>query len=256
VLTSWPRRDARADWLAVGAALSVVVTAAAVTPPTRAITHETNAAIAGIAFLAFLTFCLFAIVDLLDRWWRIDQEWSRKLAHVGTGLIALLAPVLFQTPWPMLVLTASFAGLLLVARQVGILVPLHPRGRRGEGDLVYAAALYGAFALADDAIGFQTAVLILALADPAAALAGRTFGRRHFHAFATTRSLEGSLVFVAVAFVVAVALFGFAGLPLGAVLIRATGLAAATSVVEAVSPAGLDNLTIPLMAIFVLRLLE
>lgn len=254
MLSSWPRRAARADWLAVGSALAVVVTVALMTPASRAITRETDAAIAGIAFLSFLTFCLFAIVELLDRSWRVDREWTRKLAHVGAGLIALLAPLLFHTPWPMLVLTASFAGLLLASRRIGILVPLHPRGRRGEGDIVYAAGIYAAFALADDTIGFQTAVLILALADPAAALAGRAFGRRRFRAVGTTRSLEGSLAFAAVAFVIAVALFGLAGLSLGAVLIRAIGLAAATSAVEAASPAGLDNVTIPLMATLVLRL--
>ena len=255
MLSGWPRREVLADQVAVGAALAVVATAVVATSPSRAIAHETGAAIPGMAILAFLTLCLFATVEMLDRWWRVDREWTRKLAHVGAGLIALLAPLLFLTPWPMLILTASFAGLLLASRRIGILAPLHPRGRRGEGDLVYAAGLYAAFALANDTRSFQIAVLILALADPAAALAGQAFGRRRFRAFATTRSLEGSLAFAAVAVVIAVALLGSAGLPLGAVLVRAIVLAAATALVEAMSPAGLDNLTIPLVAILVLQLL-
>jgi dolichol kinase len=255
VLSTSPRWDALADRLALGAALAVVATAAVATPPSRAIVAETSAAIPGMAILAFLTLCLFAIVELLDRWWRVDREWTRKLAHVGAGGIALLAPVLFRTPWPMLILTVSFAGLLLASRRIGILAPLHPSGRRGEGDLVYAAGLYAAFALANDTRGFQIAVLILALADPAAALAGRAFGRRHFRAFATTRSLEGSLAFAAVAVVIVFALQASAGLPLGVVLVRAIVLAAATTFVEAMSPAGLDNLAIPLVAILVLQLL-
>lgn len=254
MLSRWPRWEARADQLAVGAALAVVATAAVATPPSRAIAHESGPALLGIAILALLTLCLFAIVELLDRWWRVDREWTRKVAHVGAGLIALLAPLFFVTPWPMLILTVSFAGLLLVSRRLGVLAPLHPQGRRGEGDLVYAAGLYAAFALADDTRGFQIAVLILALADPVAALAGRTVGHRRFRAFATTRSLEGSLAFAVVALVIVLALLGSAGLPLSAVLLRASVLAAATTLVEATSPAGLDNLTIPLAAILVLRL--
>jgi phytol kinase len=255
VLSGWPQWQARSDQLAVGAALAVVAAAAAATPSTRAIAHETGWAIPGIAILAFHALCLFAIVEMLDRWWHVDREWTRKLAHVGAGFIALLAPLFFSTPWPMLILTASFAGLLLLSRRIGVLAPLHPRGRRGEGDLVYAAGLYAAFALAQDTHAFQIAVLILALADPAAALAGRTFGRRRFRAFATTRSLEGSLAFAAVAAVIALALLAAAGLSLGAALVGAFVLAAATTLVEALSPAGLDNVTIPLAAILLLRLL-
>jgi dolichol kinase len=254
VLNSW-RPDAVADRIAVGAALAIVAVAAAATPASRGIAQETATAVVGMAILAFLTLCLFAIVEVLDRWWQVDREWTRKLAHVGAGLLALLAPLFFTTPWPMLVLTASFAGLLLASRRIGVLAPLHPRGRRGEGDLVYAAGLYAAFALAPDTLAFQIAVLILALADPAAALAGRTFGHRHFRAFATTRSLEGSLAFGLVAFVAAVALLASAGLPLGAVVARAIVLAATTALIEAISPAGIDNLTIPLAAILVVQLL-
>lgn len=256
MLTGWTRADARADHVAIGASLTVVATAALATGPGRAIALETGAAIPGMAILAFLTLCLFAVVEVLDRRWQVDREWTRKLAHVGAGLIALLAPVFFRTPWPMLMLTALFAALLLASRRIGVLAPLHPRGRPGEGDLVYAAGLYATFALASDARGFQIAVLILALADPAAALAGRAFGRRRFRALATTRSLEGSLAFAAVAMFITVALLASAGLPFGETLVRAVALTVATALVEAMSPAGLDNLTIPLVAILVLRLLE
>lgn len=249
------RWDGAADRVAVAAALAVVAIAAARTSPGGAILDEAGAAIPGMAILAFLTLCLFAIVELVDRWWRVDREWTRKLAHVGAGLIALLAPLFFRTPWPMLLLTASFAGLLLASRRLGVLAPLHPSGRRGEGDLVYAAGLYAAFAFADGPRTFAIAVLILALADPAAALGGRAFGRRQFRALGTTRSLEGSLVFGAVASVIVVAVLTAAGLPLGVIVMRAAVLASATAVAEALSPAGLDNLSIPLVAIFVLRLM-
>ncbi len=251
MLSALARRDVLADRTALAGCALAVLGAALATSPSRALARETEGAIAGMALLAFLVLCLFSIVELLDRWSKLELEWTRKVAHVGVGLIALLAPALFRTPWPMLVLTASFAIVLLASRRIGVLEPLHPRGRRGAGDLTYAAGVYVAFALADDAASFQLAVLVLALADPAAALIGRAAGRRRFHMLGTSRTFEGTLAFVLVALVVGGVFAAVAGLAPAMIV----ALALVTAAAEAVSPPGLDNLTIPLAAVFVLRLL-
>lgn len=250
MLSALARRDVLADRSALAGCALAVLGAALATSPSRALARETDGAIGGMALLAFLVLCLFTLVELLDRWSKLELEWTRKIAHVGVGLIALLAPVLFRTPWPMLVLTASFAIVLLASRRIGLLEPLHPHGRRGAGDLTYAAGVYVAFALADDAASFQIAVLVLALADPAAALVGRAAGRWRFRMLGTSRTLEGTLAFVLVALAVGAIFAAVTGLTPAVVV----ALALATASAEAVSPAGMDNLTIPLAALLVLRL--
>ncbi len=255
MLRSRLHRDVLADFTAVGAFFAVATTLALATSQTDAFMRETATALPGMVVLAVLMLALFGLVEVLDRSWRLDRERTRKLGHVGAGLIALLAPALFHTPWPMLLLTASFAGILVASRRIGVLEPLHPAGRRGAGDLAYAAGLYAAFALAaGSSLAFQIAVLVLALADPAAAFAGRAIGRTRYRALHTTRSLEGSLAFLVVAFLVTAPLLATLGLAFGVVALRAITVAMATAIVEALSPGGLDNLTVPVAAVLALGL--
>jgi len=88
------------------------------------------------------------------------------------------------------------------------------------------------------------AIAALALGDPAAALVGSRWGQRKYTGWARGRSVEGSIAF-----------FLFAGIATGIVatvcpggppaLRAGVGCAAIGALVEALSPAGVDNLTIP-----------
>lgn len=221
--------------------------------PLEAAGREIAAALPAMALLAGLTLGLFALVEMLDRAALLDREPSRKIAHVGAGGVALLAPLL-GSHWPMLVLTSAFAVVLLASRRAGILEPLHPAGRRGAGDLTYPAGLYAAFVLAaGSAPTFQAAVLVLALADPVAALVGQRAGHTRYRAFGTPRSLEGSAAFAVVAFAVtAGTLVVLGGTPVAAAVVRAALVATLTALAEALSPSGMDNLTVPVVAVLAL----
>jgi phytol kinase len=209
--------------------------------------------VAGTAVLATATLALFGLVEVVERRWRPHPEIPRKLAHVGAGGIACCAPLLVATHWAMLFLTGSFALFLLATRRLGLLGSLHPHGRAGAGDLVYPAGLYAAFVLADgDALLFQLSVLVLALADPAAAVVGRRFGRLRYRLAGVTRSLEGSLSFAATAFAVtALALLASGRLGAAAALLCASAVAAIVAPLEAASPPGLDNLAVPVGTLLV-----
>ena len=201
--------------------------------------------LAGTAVLATGTLALLGLVELVERRWRPHPEIPRKLAHVGAGGIACCAPFLLTTHWAMLFLTGSFALLLLAARKLGLLRSLH--GRVGAGDIVYPGGIYAAFVLADgDALLFQVSVLVLALADPAAALVGRRFGRLRYRLAGVTRSIEGSLGFAATTFgITALALVASGRLGAPSALVCAFVVAVVVASLEAASPPGLDNLAVP-----------
>ncbi len=207
--------------------------------------------LAGTAVLATATLALLGLVELVERWWRPHPEIPRKLAHVGAGGIACCAPLLVTTHWAMLFLTGSFALLLLTTRRLGLLGSLHRRA--GAGDLVYPAGIYAAFVIAaGDALLFQLSVLVLALADPAAALVGQRFGRLRYRIAGVTRSLEGSLGFAATAFgITALALVASGRLGAPAALLCATAVAVVVASLEAASPPGLDNLAVPVGTLLV-----
>jgi phytol kinase len=86
--------------------------------------------------------------------------------------------------------------------------------------------------------------------DALAAVVGERYGRHVYHVFGSTRSLEGSLAaFGFSAIATGIVLAGF-GIPdaAGAALVVALGAALA----EAISPWGLDNLTIPAVSAMLL----
>jgi phytol kinase len=97
-------------------------------------------------------------------------------------------------------------------------------------------------------------IAALAYGDPAAALVGSRWGQRRYTRWAHGRTVEGSLAFLLAAGV-ATALVA-AACPGGPPPVRAgVGCGVAGAIAEALSPAGVDNLTIPLLVAFAYQLL-
>ncbi|MGF1503606.1 MAG: diacylglycerol/polyprenol kinase family protein, partial [Anaerolineae bacterium] len=95
------------------------------------------------------------------------------------------------------------------------------------------------------------AAMILTWGDGLAALIGRRFGQRTYTFFDHTRTLEGSAAFVVASQVTATLTWQLyapdvTGLPM-ALLLGGVGTVVG-ALAEAVSTAGLDNLTVPLLA--------
>jgi len=95
---------------------------------------------------------------------------------------------------------------------------------------------------------YAIAMLALAFGDAAGGLVGRRYGRHHFRVWGTTRSMEGSAATFIVTAVLTGIILALTMTPGGALLI---GLAVggAVAMVEAASPRGTDNITVPIAAL-------
>ncbi len=206
----------------------------------------TNTLILAGAFLL-----LFALAELLYHLFKVKAEYTRKLVHVGTGLLALLFPLMLGSHWLVLLLCATFAVILTASLRWKLLPSINAIERRSVGSLAYPLAVYTCY-LAYDHYGgrfiyYYLPVIILAVCDPAAALTGRKWPWGRYTAGAGSKTLMGSTVFCicAALLVISFALVaGFDGSPAalaGAALL--IGLLAAAT--EAISKKGWDNLTIP-----------
>jgi phytol kinase len=183
----------------------------------------------------------------------LHPEVSRKTAHVGLGIATLSFPLLFDSVWPVAVLGVATVAVLAALRwlpavgaRFGCVV--HGVARRSAGEFYFPAAAAALFVLTDgDAVRFGVPVLTLTFADAAAALVGLQYGRIRLAAGDESKTLEGSAAFFAVAFLsahVPLLLFTDTG-RLESLLIGAA-YAALVTLLEAVSPRGTDNLSIPL----------
>ena len=148
----------------------------------------------------------------------------------------------------MLALALSLSGLFALGAAFGFLPSLHSVDRRTRGSEYYPIAIFLLFVVYRDQPAFYvSAVLVLAVADAFAALVGVRYGRVRYEVEDSTRSLEGSVVFLLIAFLaIHLPLLLMTDLGRGQTVLAALLIAALVTAFEAISLSGADNLFIPI----------
>lgn len=197
------------------------------------------------------------ILVTAEVWARLGAkpEWTRKLVHLGGGLIGLALPWLIESPWVVLILTASLSALFLLGERLDVMKSLHKVERKTRGSEYYPLAIWLVFVIAADRKWlYVAAVLTLAVADAFAAIIGSSYGRHRYEVEDEFKSVEGSLACFVVAFLVIVLpLLFMTTLPRVTCVLSALLVAMLVTIFEAVSLRGTDNLFVPIAAVFVLQ---
>jgi phytol kinase len=209
--------------------------------------------------LVFATFgVLLAIFSLIGH--LLQPEVLRKGLHMSLGLTALSFPWLFENVWPVMLLgTTSIAGFIGVRIGMPVLRRLASSlagiTRVSVGEFCFITATCIVFAVAsDDPVLYSIPMLVLSLADAAAALVGTAYGRHRYPTWDDYKTLEGSVAFFVVAFAcigLPLALFTHAS-PAESAAVAAL-VAMATTVLEASMGRGIDNLLVPLGALAAIK---
>jgi phytol kinase len=184
---------------------------------------------------------------------KLDPELSRKLLHLGMGLVSLSLPWIFSTTWPVIVLS-SLAALAFLSMRVSSAMKrefgtvLHAVSRESFGEFFYTIGVAALFVLSHgDKLLYSIPLLTLTFADAVAALIGARYGSLRYATSDGIKSVEGSLACFGVAFLcVNIPLLLFSATGRLESLLIALILAFLVMLVEAVAWRGLDNLTIPL----------
>jgi phytol kinase len=196
---------------------------------------------------------LFGVFSLVAP--MLHPEVLRKGLHITMGLTTLSFPWLFDSGWPvvLVVLACTMAFIAMHARlpmlkRLGKALSRLERVSVGEFCFVAATGILF-FLAADDPVLYCTPLLLLTLADAAAALVGTAYGRHRYATMWDYKSIEGSAAFFVVGFVcIAVPLAWFTRANFFDALAVAALVALATTVLEAAIGGGFDNLLVPLGA--------
>jgi dolichol kinase len=189
----------------------------------------------------------------------VSPKASRKFLHAMIGNLPFIIPLFTANIYPALV-AAPFILVTFIASPVFPFKDLNRRLKRlanitDEGHhlgLVFYAISYTILAsfFASKPHVIAAGILPMAYGDSAASLVGERYGRTYYRLFAR-RSLEGSATMFTVSFLSFVAgLTFFSWLYSFSVLDRivpALALASVATLVEALSPKGSDNLTVPML---------
>jgi phytol kinase len=200
---------------------------------------------------------VLAISEVLQRGLKLSVDLTRKFVHIAVGMIAFPLVLLFQSWQFAIIPPLVFIAINYISYRRQIFSGMET-GERGQLGTVYFPI---SFSILIPLLWSQPALLVASLmpmtwGDAFAALIGMRFGTRRFTFLGQTRSIEGTIVMFAFSLVAVFATLVFFAQPLAPSLIRALIVALIASGVEAFSPFGTDNLTVPLSSAIVLVVLQ
>ncbi len=174
-----------------------------------------------------------------------ENELARKGVHTALATLFAFLPLCITQGLFFVSLGALFLTFLIL-RVLKVRTHFHHVVRVSYGELFFPIGILSAFLILEDSLHLYTlSVLILAFADPLAALVGKKWGKHIYHILGEKRSLEGSFAcFFTVVFLCILFSIPFWVTILSAFLV---------TIVETISVKGSDNLTIPLVSAFLLE---
>lgn len=208
-----------------------------------------GAVILGGSFLSMLV-----IAELWRRLGNPKPEHTRKLVHLGGGVACLFFPFLIDSPWVVLVMALPLTALFVAGSKLGFLKSLHGVARKSRGAEYYPLAVFLVFVLTRGRPWlYLAAVLVLAIADAFAALIGSRYGVVRYEVEDEQKSLEGSLVFLVIAFLaIHLPILLMTDIPRPVCVLAALLVAALVTGFEAISLEGADNLFVPVAVVVIL----
>ncbi len=208
----------------------------------------------GAAILAAIFLSLLVIAELWRRFGTPKPEYTRKLVHLGGGVACLFFPFLVRSPWVVLALSLPLTGLFVAGGKFGFLQSLHGVKRKSRGAEYYPLSVFLVFVMTQGRPWlYLSAVLVLAVGDAFAALIGSRYGVIRYEVEDEKKSLEGSLVFLVIAFLaIHLPTLLLTDLPRSVCVLAALLVAALVTGFEAISLEGADNLFVPLAVVVIL----
>ena len=210
-----------------------------------------NLAIPLAAVFAYLAL-LVAFAGALNRIVTDDPELTRKVVHIGSGNVILLAWWL-QISRTVIVSAAIIAGAIAI---ISYLIPILPAiesvGRKSFGTLFYAISMgiLTACFWQDTPQYAVIGILTMAWGDGLAAIIGQRFGRHKYHIGEATKSWEGSLAMATCAAIVSIIVLINVEGNIWQIWLISGAIAVCATLCEAYSQWGIDNLSVPLASGF------
>ncbi len=189
----------------------------------------------------------FLAVETAKRILGVPTEVTRKIAHVGAAIGAACLPA-FVTYGEIALTSGIFVVLLVVSKKYGLFSAVHEVSRDTKGEVYFPVAV-GLMALCfPSTVPYVFGLLVMGISDTAAAAVGGR-ARRRYTLLGSDKSYAGNAAFALSTLCIAACVLGWlAGVPVDRIVPVAAGATVVLTAIEAISPRGTDNLTVPLAA--------
>ncbi len=200
------------------------------------------------AYLAML----IIVADVLSRFIVDDPELTRKVVHIGSGNVIVLAWWLDISSAVIISAAIIAAAIAMVSYLIPILPSIESVGRKSFGTLFYALSI-GVLAACfwqDNPQYTTIGILTMAWGDGMAAIIGQRFGKHPYHVGGITKSWEGSFAMLGAAFIVTETILLFVEGNSWQIWSISLMVSVVATILEAFSKLGVDNLTVPISSGF------
>ena len=191
---------------------------------------------------------ILIVAEALNRFTSVSSEVSRKVVHIGSGNVILLAWWLHIPAWIGIAAGIVSGAIALISYKLPILPSINSIGRASFGTFFYAVTIGILIAWFWPLHLEQYAalgILIMTWGDGLAAIIGQRFGKHSYQVVGMKKSWEGSLTMCLVSFIIcSLILLGVEG-NIWQIWLVSLGVALAATGLEAFSKWGVDNLTVP-----------
>jgi phytol kinase len=202
--------------------------------------------------IAVLWLALVGLVAIgVDRVAVEGSELVRKVVHIGTGNIVLLAWWMKIPGWIGVSAGVFFAIVTLAYYRFQLLPRIDNVGRKSYGTFFYAvsiAILVGYFWGVNRPEFGVLGILVMTWGDGLAGLVGKRFGRNRYHLWGMQKSWEGSVTMAIVATLVSALILSTIVDSQVQLITIAFTVGILSAVLEAFSNLGIDNLTVPIFS--------
>ena len=208
--------------------------------------------VAGVAVVYLYVAILLIITEkILDKY----PEISRKILHIMVGNIAFLLPIFVTREIMAFVAAAPFILLtFLMSPRTPIKSIRGKTSAAGHGmGLVYYSITWTilAYVFFNNMVVIVIGILAMSYGDGFASIIGVKFGQKKYNVFGEEKSYIGSFAMFVFTFItMIIALLYYEISITFYVLLALAFIALIASIVEGLTPKGLDNLTVPFIAVF------
>ncbi len=220
----------------------------------------------GLILSYIYAFSLLLIAEAIRRRRNYSTDFTRKLIHIGAGMWIWGILLLFDHWWLAIIPTGTFIIFNALFLRYHIFSAMDPKQGATPGTIYFAFSC--TLLLATFHSGWEqgfprgneyyamAGIMAMTWGDAFSTIIGKRFGK-HSYPFgaggAHKRTIEGSLAgFVFTFIAVAITLGILSPLSLPLILIAALIAAVVGTLLEAISPRGTDNLTVPIVLAIVL----
>lgn len=198
-----------------------------------------------VIYLTVMLVC----AESLNRLTAVGAELTRKVVHIGSGHVILIAWLLNIPAWVGIGASAIAGVIAILSYFLPILPSINSVGRNSLGTFFYAISmgiLVACFWTINAPQYAAIGILVMAWGDGLAAIIGQRFGKHPYQFFGSRKSWEGSATMAAVSFIVTLLIL---------LLVQGNSwqtwcvsllVALVATGLEAFSKLGIDNLTVPL----------